>query len=116
MESAQTPNIDSLTFSQLAELNIKTQDRMESLREDKLAELLKKVTQMIENEGFKLEDVVGVRKSKKTGNKAKDAKYRHPADKTKTWAGKGRIPKWLKELENSGKNREEYLIPTKDNT
>ena len=115
MEAAETLNIDNLTFSQLAELNKKTQDRMESLREEKLDELLKKVTQMIEEEGFQLEDVVGVRKSKKTGNKAKDAKYRHPADKTKTRTGIGRTPKWIKELENSGKNREEFLIPTKEN-
>lgn len=35
------------------------------------------------------------------------AKYQHPNDPTKTWSGKGRQPKWLKDLLAQGKQLEE---------
>jgi DNA-binding protein H-NS len=41
------------------------------------------------------------------GQKAKP-KYRGP--KGETWAGRGLAPRWLTDLENKGKKREQFLI------
>jgi len=48
-------------------------------------------------------------KSKKSGAKA-PAKYRNPADPSKTWAGKGRKPDWINDAIARGDDIETFLI------
>lgn len=38
-------------------------------------------------------------------------KYRNPADHKQTWTGRGKAPLWFNALIDSGKTREELLIP-----
>jgi DNA-binding protein H-NS len=58
--------------------------------------------------GFTLDEIVG-NKSKKSGAKA-PAKYRNPADPSKTWAGKGRKPDWINDAIARGDDIETFLI------
>src|ERR1700686_4638877 len=37
-------------------------------------------------------------------------KYRDPANRDQTWAGRGQAPRWLTEYESQGRKREEFLI------
>ena len=37
-------------------------------------------------------------------------KYAHPDDSSKQWTGRGVAPKWMQELEQSGRNRAEFQI------
>lgn len=39
-------------------------------------------------------------------------KYRNPKNPDETWSGKGPTPKWLKEYENGGGNKESCRIPS----
>lgn len=41
-------------------------------------------------------------------------KYRHPHDMRKTWKGFGRRPKWLRELEDQGYDREQFRVDDGD--
>lgn len=111
---AKKPNIDGLTFSQLAELHTQTEERMKSLKEEARVELLHKLTETAAKEGFTIEEVVGLKKVKKSGRKAsgrvKTPKYANPSDSSQTWTGNGRAPRWLLDLEKSGKDREDFLI------
>ena len=43
------------------------------------------------------------------GSKSVAAKYRNP-ETGETWSGRGLAPKWIKTAENSGKNRDAFLI------
>lgn len=45
---------------------------------------------------------------KKTGSLP--PKYAHPENPGTTWSGKGPTPAWLKELEDAGKKRDDFLI------
>jgi DNA-binding protein H-NS len=50
-----------------------------------------------------------VRSSKLKGKKIKP-KYRNPANKSETWAGRGREPKWFTAAIKAGKTREQLTI------
>lgn len=39
-----------------------------------------------------------------------DAVYRHPVDASKTWNGKGDMPKWLSDAVSFGRNPEEFRV------
>lgn len=57
--------------------------------------------------GISLKDLIGAGEStgkvrKQTGKVA--VQYRNPSDASQAWTGRGRQPKWVKELEASGKN------------
>ena len=41
--------------------------------------------------------------------KAVPVKYRHPDNAAFTWTGRGKLPKWLTEMEAQGRQREEFL-------
>lgn len=49
-----------------------------------------------------LKDLIGLGIRKTTGKVA--VQYRNPADGTQEWTGRGRQPKWVKELVASGKD------------
>ncbi len=43
-------------------------------------------------------------------SEADDAVYRHPVDASKTWNGKGSMPKWLSDAVSFGRNPEEFRV------
>jgi len=112
---ATTPKIDNMTFAQLSKLHAQTGERMAALKEETRKELLRKMTEMAAKEGFaSLQEVISP-KQKKSGRKASGRtgapKYANPSDPSQTWTGNGRAPRWLRDLEESGRKREEFLIP-----
>ena len=61
--------------------------------------------------GFSLDELTGGASAKKPATK-KPAKaaYRHPDDASKTWAGRGARPLWLKDALKSGKSLEDFKV------
>lgn len=47
---------------------------------------------------------------KNTTKGKKPAKYRNPNNETQEWNGYGPMPKWLKDLTASGRNKEDFAI------
>jgi DNA-binding protein H-NS len=47
--------------------------------------------------------------SKLRGRKVKP-KYRNPDNKSETWAGRGRMPRWMAALVKKGKKLDDFLI------
>lgn len=67
--------------------------------------------------GFALDEITDANKPAKAVKPKKKAKvasatpkYRHPENPAVTWSGKGRQPKWIKEAEEAGRSRDEFLI------
>jgi DNA-binding protein H-NS len=48
------------------------------------------------------------RRTRRDSGSTLPAKYRGPQGEI--WAGKGRVPQWLRALEESGRNRDEFLV------
>ena len=74
-------------------------------RETVIAEVQTKLQQL----GMSLDDVIAAQqKRKRRPRQAVPPKYRSPEGKT--WSGRGPTPKWIRELEEAGGNREDFLI------
>jgi DNA-binding protein H-NS len=74
-------------------------------RETVIAEMQTKLQQL----GMSLDDVIAAQqKRKRRRGQAVPPRYRSPEGKT--WSGRGPTPKWMRELEEAGGNREDFLI------
>jgi len=51
----------------------------------------------------------GARRGMAKGTKLK-AKYRNPANRSETWAGRGHKPRWLSSLIATGKKLEDFVV------
>jgi DNA-binding protein H-NS len=62
--------------------------------------------------GLVLSDMVDVKKVRGAkGVRAKaEAKYHDPAAPLNTWSGRGRLPKWLQEKVDAGRDKEDFRI------
>ena len=79
----------------------------EALRERKLAELAAEVTEYVQLNGFSLDEFRQRLKARKSGGVAK---YVDPADPSRTWSGRGRQPRWLRERILSGAKLDDFRI------
>lgn len=48
--------------------------------------------------------------AQKAKAKSVPPKYRNPNDGSQTWTGRGIAPKWMQELNKSGRDKSEFLI------
>ena len=74
-------------------------------RESVIAEMQTKFQQL----GMSLDEVIAAQqKRKRRRSQAVPPRYLSPEGKT--WSGRGQTPKWIREIEEAGGNRETYLI------
>lgn len=104
------PNLNELSETQLQEVienaHRALRDRQDSRRKDVYTQIRKLATSV--GVGVEIIDVGDKDKSVRIGKVA--AKYRNPSDSTQTWTGRGMKPVWLRELVNSGRDIEEFMI------
>ena len=100
-------DVKKMSEKELKKLQSDVEKALDALADSKRADALKAAEAAASKFGFSLSDVVG-----KPGKKKKKvaAKYRNPADKSKTWSGRGRQPVWYKEALASGKSPEDLAI------
>lgn len=115
-----TIDLKDLSTKQLDTLISKARKRKTSLAKRKpVASVRSKVTALAKSEGYTIAELFGTgakarkssaspRKGRKLGKVA--PKYRNPANKTETWAGRGKQPRWLAAETAKGKKPESFLI------
>ena len=101
--------IDTLDYPELLRLrdliDEEYKQKAEAARERVIAETREKFQQL----GLTFEDVFVTQQKRKRAVRATvAAKYRSPDGKE--WSGRGATPKWIREIEESGGNRNDYLI------
>jgi DNA-binding protein H-NS len=77
--------------------------------EETRTRVIAEVRANFEELGLTFEEVVELSRKRKRVRAPAEPKYRSP-DGMKTWTGRGVVPKWIKEHEESGGNREDFLI------
>lgn len=98
--SKHTASIETMEMNELLDLKAQVENRIESLAAAELNELEERME--------RLRPYVKGSGRGRPGSKAAP-KYRDP--KTgKTWSGRGRTPVWLREREENGDNRDNFLI------
>jgi DNA-binding protein H-NS len=101
-------DIDKMSFAQLAAMEQRIARAKAEKQDEERAALKKKVTDFVKSHGFALKDLFGGR-AKLRGAVA--AKYRDPANPENTWAGRGRMPRWMAAATKGNKaTKEDFLI------
>ena len=102
-------NIDDLSLKELKDLQAKVSKAISTFEDRKnknaLAELEEKARAM----GFSLAELTGaVNKIRRRAPAT--PKYANPADKSDTWSGRGRKPRWFAAALKAGKSPEDLSI------
>ncbi|SMP29239.1 H-NS histone family protein [Shimia sagamensis] len=95
-------NLEDMSRETLIDLRAQIDIQLEKREAQRKTDALKAIEEAAEKYGFSLEELASVT-GKKRGSLMKGVpKYAHPDDKTKTWTGKGRKPKWFDEALAAG--------------
>jgi DNA-binding protein H-NS len=80
-------------------------EKLESAKTEALTEIKNKLNEL----GLTVNDLFPQAKRKRrVSGSTLPIKYRSPNGQT--WTGRGRVPKWIQQLELEGRNREEYKV------
>jgi DNA-binding protein H-NS len=110
---SQTFTIDdlkSLPIEELIELKSNAETVIESHRKEREREINEKFLTDMQSLCFSVEEAKQKIGSVSIPKNKKPAKYRNPDDENQTWNGFGPTPKWLKDLIDSGRDKEEFTI------
>ena len=105
-------NLATLSFEELTSLLQSIDMEVKSRKQSEVSALLETIKQKAESLGMNVEDISSLLNKKGTGKPAKvsAAKYANPADRSQTWTGKGRKPKWFEAAIASGKKESDLAI------
>ena len=100
-----------LSLTELKALKARVEKAIERHDKKQKGKALALVKAKAKELGFSLDELTGGAKAQKVAaKKPTKAAYRHPDDASKTWAGRGARPLWLKDALNSGKSLEDFKI------
>lgn len=102
-------DIKKLNQNQLNELAKQVESRKHELNVERVARVRAKVVAFAKAEGFTIEELFGGRGRKKTRSKAAP-KYRNPGDRSQTWSGRGKHPRWFNAALAAGKKAKDLLV------
>ncbi|MGB3314236.1 MAG: H-NS histone family protein [Albidovulum sp.] len=101
-------DLNAMSMKELKELQKQVARHIEGFEERKKREALSVVEEKAKALGFSLNDLVGAAGAKK--RKPAKPKYANPADKSQTWTGRGRKPRWVDAALKAGKALEDLAI------
>ena len=101
--------VETMDYPELFRLSELIEQAYKRKAEEARATVIAETQRKFEQLGLSFDDVAAMQKKKKRVTIALSTpKYRSPEGKE--WTGKGARPKWLKEYEEGGGNRDDYLI------
>jgi DNA-binding protein H-NS len=102
------PNLEKMTHAQLSALRLRVDNLMLEKQASEKSALRQKMAEMAEAAGMSLDALFG------KGRKGKGSvapKYRDPKNPENTWAGRGRMPRWMVAATRGNKaKKEDFLI------
>lgn len=110
MDLTKVSRADLAKLSKDIDRELKKRDRKAK------AEARKKIQAIAQEAGFPVAELVEeikkpTRRRKSSGKRAKAAvKYRDPNNVKNTWAGRGRMPKWMAAEIEKGKSKEDFAV------
>lgn len=86
-------NLNSLSLKELKDLQSQVARAIASFEDRKKKEALAELQEFARAKGFDLEELTGATVVRRRAPAS--AKYANPADKSDTWSGRGRKPRWF---------------------
>ena len=101
--------METLDYPELLRLRDLITQECNQKAEAAKANLIAETQRKFEQLGLSFGEVMAIQKKKQRKDKTPAvAKYRSPDGKA--WSGRGPIPKWMREIEEAGGNREDFRI------
>ena len=101
-------DINSLSLEELKKLQKDVEKAINSFEERARKKAFAEADAIARQHGFTIEQLLD--KSAKPQRPAVAPKYANPNDKSQTWTGRGRKPRWVVEALSSGKALEDLAI------
>lgn len=102
------PDLNSMSLKELKDLQGQVAKAIAGFEERKKRAALAELEEKARELGFSLAELTGNTTPRKRAPAS--AKYANPADKSDTWSGRGRKPRWFAEALASGKKPEDMAI------
>jgi DNA-binding protein H-NS len=96
-------NVEKMGLKDLLDLEIRVRKAISVAKERERADVKHKIAALAENAGFSVTELFGAGRGGAKGGKVA-VKYVNPDNKSETWTGRGRQPRWLvSKLSKGGK-------------
>jgi DNA-binding protein H-NS len=103
-----TVDLDRLSLKELKSLQSQVTASIASFEERKKKEAVAELEEKARSLGFSLNELLSVAKSRKLA--PGKPKYANPANRTETWTGRGRKPRWVEAALKAGKSLDDLAI------
>lgn len=101
-------DLNSLSMKELKELQSQVAKAIADFEERRKRQAIAELEEKAKAMGFSLAELTGAVKTRKRSPSV--AKYANPADKSDTWSGRGRKPRWFSEALAKGKKPQDLAI------
>lgn len=101
-------DINKLTLKELRDLQSQVTKAIASFEDRKKKEALATLEETAKELGFSLSELTSVVAARKRSPAV--AKYANPADRSETWSGRGRKPRWFAAALAAGKSPDDLTI------
>jgi DNA-binding protein H-NS len=101
-------NLNTLSLKELKDLQSQVAKAISSFEDRKKKAALADLEEMARSKGFTLAELTGVTVTRKRAPAV--AKYANPANRSDTWSGRGRKPRWFSEALAKGKKPDDLAI------
>ena len=101
-------DLGSLSLKELKALYTQVSREIEGFVERKKRDAVREIEEVAKSHGFSLGELVDTKTTRKRA--AAKPKYANPANKSETWTGRGRRPRWVEAALKSGKTLEDLSI------
>ncbi len=108
-------DLSKLSSSELQQLIEAANDMVKTRQQEELRAAYAEFEKIAGQYGVSVDQVLEAgrhtsRKGKKSPRKAIEPRYRNPDNGSETWTGRGKQPRWLAAMIQSGRKLEEFLI------
>ena len=101
-------DVNTLSLKELKDLQSQVAKAISGYEDRKKREALAELEEKAKALGFSLAELTGVAAGRKRSPSV--AKYANPANKSDTWSGRGRKPRWFSEALSKGGKPEDMAI------
>ena len=101
-------DFSGMTLKQMIDMHERLGAAIEDKRKEDRDETRRALEELAEKRGFSVSDLFGSAGRKKGGKVA--VKYINPENRSETWTGRGRTPRWLAEKLKKGAKIDQFEI------
>jgi DNA-binding protein H-NS len=103
-------NLQSLSVAELKSLQDEIAIELELRTKEERQKLIQEFRDKAKSLGISLDELMSGQKGRARAGGKVAAKYAHPSDRSLTWTGRGKKPRWVIEWLDSGKSLDDLRL------